>query len=268
MKNKVVIITGASSGIGLACARNFASKGARVVLAARSKSVIEKEANELNDKGLAAIAVRTDVTKAEECKQLIHSTVEKYGQIDVLVNNAGISMRGLFLDLDLSVLERLMKVNFWGAVYCTKFALPYVLKQKGSIIGITSIAGFHGLPGRTGYSASKFALHGFLETLRIEHLKSGLHVMIAAPGFTASNVRKAALGPDGEPQGISPRNESKMMSAEAVAEKIARGILKRRRNIIISAEGMITVFLQRIVPKVLDKLFYNHLSKEPDSPLK
>src|SRR6056297_2194786 len=114
MKNKVVIITGASSGIGLACARNFASKGARVVLAARSKSVIEKEANELNDKGLAAIAVRTDVTKAEECKQLIHSTVEKYGQIDVLVNNAGISMRGLFLDLDLSVLERLMKVNFWG----------------------------------------------------------------------------------------------------------------------------------------------------------
>ena len=268
MKNKVVIITGASSGIGLACARNFASKGADVVLAARTKITIENEANKLVEKGYSALAVQTDVTKEEDCKNLIDRTLSEFNRIDILVNNAGISMRGLFIDLDLSVMEKLMNVNFWGAVYCTKYALPHLIQQKGSVVGITSIAGFHGLPGRTGYSASKFAMHGFLETLRIEHLKSGLHVMIAAPGFTASNVRKAALGPDGNPQGISPRNESKMMSAEAVAEKIARGIVKRRRNIIISAEGMITVFLQRIVPKVLDKLFYNHLSKEPNSPLK
>ena len=161
-----------------------------------------------------------------------------------------------------------MDVNFWGAVYCTKYALPYILKSKGSIVGITSIAGFHGLPGRSGYSASKFALHGFLETLRIENLKNGLHVLIAAPGFTASNVRKAALSADGTPQGESPLNENKLMTAEKVAQKIAKGILNRKRNIIISFEGKITVLLQRVIPKSLDRLFYNHMAKEPNSPFK
>ncbi|MDY6801151.1 MAG: SDR family oxidoreductase [Bacteroidota bacterium] len=268
MKNKVIIITGASSGIGRACALDFAARGAKVVCASRNIEQLKSLENELNNKGYEAFAIKTDVTVEEECKHLIDKTLEKYGKIDILLNNAGISMRALFKDVDLAVIKKLLDVNFWGAVYCTKYALPYILKTKGSIIGITSIAGFHGLPGRSGYSASKFALHGFLETLRIENLKNGLHILIAAPGFTESNVRKSALSADGTPQGESPLNEKKLMPAEKVAKKIANGIIKRKRNIIISFEGKISVLLQRVIPKSLDRLFYNHMAKEPNSPFK
>ncbi len=268
MKNKVVIITGASSGIGKACAIDFAARGAKVVCASRNIEHLRALENELKNKGYDAFAVKTNVAIEQECQMLVKKTLEKYGKIDILLNNAGISMRALFKDVDLAVIKKLMDVNFWGAVYCTKYALPYILKSKGSIVGVTSIAGFHGLPGRSGYSASKFALHGFLETLRIENLKNGLHVLIAAPGFTESNVRKSALSADGTPQGESPLNEKKLMSAEKVAQQIAKGILKRKRNIIISFEGKISVLLQRVIPKSLDRLFYNHLAKEPNSPFK
>ncbi|HKL09508.1 MAG TPA: SDR family oxidoreductase [Bacteroidales bacterium] len=268
MKNKVAIITGASSGIGKACVYEFASRGAKVVCASRNIEELKTLENDLNQKGYDVFAVKTDVSKEEECKHLIDKTLEKYGKIDILLNNAGISMRALFKDVDLAVIKKLIDVNFWGAVYCTKYALPYILQSKGSIVGITSIAGFHGLPGRSGYSASKFALHGFLETLRIENLKNGLHVLIAAPGFTASNVRKSALSANGTPQGESPLNEKKLMPAEKVAQKIAKGITKRKRNIIISFEGKISVLLQRVIPRSLDRLFYNHMAKEPNSPFK
>jgi short-subunit dehydrogenase len=268
MKNKVIIITGASSGIGRACAFDFAARGAKVVCASRNIEQLKALENELKNKGYEAFAIKTDVTVEEECKHLIDKTLEKYGKIDVLLNNAGISMRALFKDVNLAVIKKLLDVNFWGAVYCTKYALPYILKTKGSIVGITSIAGFHGLPGRSGYSASKFALHGFLETLRIENFKTGLHILIAAPGFTESNVRKSALSADGTPQGESPLNEKKLMPAEKVAKKIAKGIIKRKRNIIISFEGKISVLLQRVIPKSLDRLFYNHMAKEPNSPFK
>ena len=268
MNNKVIIITGASSGIGKACVYEFASRGAKIVCASRNFEELKTIENDLSAKGYDAYAVKTDVTSEKDCQTLINDTLKKYGRIDVLMNNAGISMRALFKDVDFAVLKKLMDVNFWGAVYCTKYALPYILKSKGSVVGITSIAGFHGLPGRSGYSASKFALHGFLETLRIENLKNGLHVLIAAPGFTASNVRKSALSADGKPQGESPLNENKLMTAEKVAQKIAKGILNRKRNIIISFEGKISVLLQRVIPKSLDRLFYNHMAKEPNSPFK
>jgi short-subunit dehydrogenase len=268
MKDKVVIITGASSGIGKACVNDFAARGAKVVCASRNIDELKKIQNNLTQKGYDVFGVKTDVTVEEECKHLIDKTLERYGKIDILLNNAGISMRALFKDVDLAVMKKLMDVNFWGAVYCTKYALPYILQSKGSIAGVTSIAGFHGLPGRSGYSASKFALHGFLETLRIENLKNGLHILIAAPGFTASNVRKSALSADGTPQGESPLDENKLMPAEKVAKKIAKGILHRKRNIIISFEGKLSVFLQRIIPNSLDKLFYNHMAKEPNSPFK
>ncbi|HRR49849.1 MAG TPA: SDR family oxidoreductase, partial [Bacteroidales bacterium] len=192
MKDKVVIVTGASSGIGLAAVKAFASEGAKVVMAARRLDKlleIEKQLSDITE----TLVVKTDVSLEEDCKKLVEQTIKRFGRIDVLVNNAGISMRALFIDLDLSVIKRLMDVNFWGTVYCTKYALPYILKNHGSIIGVISIAGFKGLPARTGYSASKFAIYGFLETLRIEHLKDNLHVMIFAPGFTASNIREEAL---------------------------------------------------------------------------
>jgi len=184
----------------------------------------------------------------------------------VLINNAGISMRGLFQDTSLDVLHKLMDTNFWGTVYCTHYALPHLLKKKGSVVGISSIGGFQGLPGRTGYSSSKFAMHGFLETLRVEHLKNGLHVMIAAPGFTSTNVRKSALGPDGLSQGESPRDENKMMTPDKVAKIIAQGVKRRKRLIIMTGEGKLTVFIRRLAPKLIDKITYRVMAREPDSP--
>lgn len=268
LQDKVVIVTGGSSGIGKACTEVFAEKKAKVVFCARRDKKLKEIETGLNQKGFNVSAVKIDVTKEEECKKLIDYTLEKYGKIDILVNNAGISMRALFKDVDLVVMKKLMDVNFWGTVFCTKFALPHVLKNKGSIIGITSIAGFHGFPARSGYSASKFAMHGFLETLRIEHLKSGLHILIAAPGFTESNIRKSALIANGEHQGITPLNEHKLMSAKMVANSILKGVIKRKRNIIISFEGKFSVLLQRVIPKSLDKIFYYYVAREPDSPLK
>ncbi len=170
--------------------------------------------NQINEESGEAFYVITDVTNEADCKHLISETIKKYGTVHILVNNAGVSMRATFPDVDLSVLHRLMNVNFWGTVYCTKYALPYLIEQKGSLVGISSVAGFHGLPGRTGYSASKFAIHGFLETIRIENLKKGLHVMIIAPGFTESEIRVHALTANGKEQGESPRDEHSLMPAE------------------------------------------------------
>lgn len=266
MKGKIVIITGASSGIGLACAKEFSKRGAKLVLAARNTEKLDTIKKEIEKNGGEVISIKTDVSIEADCINLINKTVEQYGSIDVLINNAGISMRALFADLDLSVIKQLMDINFWGTVYCTKYALPYLLKNKGSVAGISSIAGFKGLPGRTGYSASKFAMQGFLETLRIENLKTGLHVLIAAPGFTASNIRKTALASDGSMQGETPRDEDKMMTAEEVAIHIANAIEKRKRTLLLTTQGKMTVLLNKFFPKFMDKMVYNHMAKEPDSP--
>ncbi len=269
MQNIVVVITGASSGIGLALAKEYAQRGSKLVLAARSVDKLKEIEAEFKNKGIEAISVATDVSKEEDCKNLIEQTVNTYKRIDILINNAGISMRALFKDVDLNVLKQLMDVNFWGTVYCTKYALPYLLESKGSVTGISSIAGFIGLPARTGYSASKYAMHGFLETLRVENLKTGLHVLIAAPGFTASNIRKTALSTDGSAQGETPRNEDNMMSAEEVAKHVANAIQKRKSTLILTfIEGKLTVWLKKWMPRLLEKLTYNHMAKEPDSPLK
>ena len=268
MKNKVVIITGASSGIGYACAWEFASKGASVVLAARNEELTDKLAADLMLKGHDAYSWRTDVSVEDDCRKLIDATISKYGRIDVLINNAGISMRALFHEVDIDVLKKVMDINFWGTVYCSKYALPHLIESRGTIAGISSIAGFHGLPGRTGYSASKFAMIGFLEALRIENMKKDLHVLVAAPGFTSSNIRKTALAANGSPQGESPRHEDRLMPAEEVARHIYNAIKKRKRSLILSNEGRSTVLLKRLAPALLDKLIYYNLAREPDSPFK
>ncbi|HSO77643.1 MAG TPA: SDR family oxidoreductase [Bacteroidales bacterium] len=267
-KDKVVIVTGASTGIGNAIAREFAQNGSRVMLAARSADKLASLESEIREKGFEASFCVTDVTREEDCRRLIETTVTKYGTVHILINNAGISMRALFNDVDLSVLRRLMDVNFWGTVYCTKYALPYLLENKGSVVGVSSVAGFHGLPGRTGYSASKFAMHGFLETIRIENLKEKLHVMIIAPGFTTSEVRKHALTANGAEQGTSPREEGSMMTPEHVARWVLKGIKKKKRNKILTWEGRFTALLQRIIPDVVDYVYYLEMKKEPESPLK
>lgn len=267
LNGKVAIITGASSGIGLACAIELAENGATVILASRNISKLNNIVEELLIKGHKAIAVKTDVSVEDDCKKLINLTVEKFGRIDIIINNAGISMRALLEDVDTKVIRQLMEVNFFGTVYCTKYALPFLLKTKGSVVGITSIAGYCGLPGRSGYSASKFAIRGFLETIRVENIYNGLHVMIVAPGFTATNIRYSALTADGKPQGISPRNESKMMTAQQVAKKIAKGILQRRRSLIMTSEGKLSIIARKIFPSLTDKILLLYMAKEPDSTL-
>jgi short-subunit dehydrogenase len=177
-------------------------------------------------------------------------------------------MRAVFETLELKVLHNLMNTNFWGTVYCTKYALPWLLKTKGSVVAISSIAGYTPLPGRTGYSASKFAIHGFLQTLRIENLKKGLHVMIAAPGYTTSNIRKAALTGDGSLQAETPRDEEKMMSAEKVAYYVTNGVEKRKRSVILTTQGVLAVFLYRYFPSLMDRIIYKSIAKEADSPFK
>lgn len=268
MKNKSIIITGASSGIGRALAYEMASRGANLTLGARSREKLETIAGELKKNGTGVIVVPTDVSVENDCKNLILSAREKYGKIDVLINNAGLSMRALFETTELQVIRKLMDVNFWGTVYCTKYALPYLLESRGSVVGISSIAGYKGLPGRTGYSASKFAMHGFLETLRIENLKKGLHVLIACPGFTASNIRNTALNESGDQQGESPRDEAKMMTAEEVAKHITHAIKRRKNTLILTSQGKMTVLLNKFFPKLMDRMVYDHMAKEPDSPFK
>lgn len=267
-REKVVIVTGASSGIGEAIAKEFAKNGSKVVLAARSEENLSRIADEIKRAGHEAFYVVTDVSLEDDCRNLIEKTVEKYGTVNILVNNAGISMRALFDDVDLNVLHRLMDINFWGTVYCTRYALPYLVANKGSLIGVSSVAGFHGLPGRTGYSASKFAMHGFLETVRIENLKKGLHVMIIAPGFTATEIRKHALNADGSEQGKSPLNEGTLDTPEYVAKWVLKGIRKKKRNKILPLTGKLTALFQRIVPEFVDRAYYNEFAKEPESPFK
>jgi short-subunit dehydrogenase len=266
LKNKVIIITGASSGIGMAAAQEFINQGCRVVIAARRIELLNEF--EATCPTASILSVKCDVSVEEDCKNLINKTIDKFGQIDVLVNNAGISMRAMFRDLDLKVIKNLMDVNFWGTVYCTKYALPHLLKSEGSVVGVISIAGYKGLPARTGYSASKFAIYGFLDTLRIEHLKDNLHVMIFAPGFTASNIREQALVADGTQQGETPRDESKMMSAVKCAEYLVNGVKKRKAEIILTPIGKFLVILNKFFPRLVDRLEYNYMKKEPNSPLK
>jgi short-subunit dehydrogenase len=266
MKDKVVVITGASSGIGEALARKYASEGSRLVLAARRIDRLESLKAELA--GCEIMAVQADVAIESDCQRMISMAVEKHGRIDILVNNAGISMRALFGEVNLDVIKRLMDVNFWGTVYCTRYALPYLIRSRGSVVGVISIAGHIGLPGRTGYAASKFAVRGFLDTLRIENLRNGLHVLVAAPGFTASEVRMAALNALGDQQGETPRDESKMMSAGACASHIYNAVKKRKRKLILTSQGKLSVILGFMFPSLLDRLAYNHMAKEPDSPFK
>ena len=267
MQKKVVVITGASSGIGRALAMKYAKEGFNLVLAARRIERLEELKEKLTN--VEVLAVKTDVTSQEDCKKLIEKAIEKFGTIHILINNAGISMRASIEDVELSVLKKLMDVNYWGTVYCTKFALPYILKERGSIVGVISTGGYIGLPGRTGYSASKFAVRGFLDTVRIEYLRAGLHVLVAAPGFTASEIRKTALTKNGKQQGETPRNESKMMSAERCANIMYRAIKNRRRKMIISFwDGKFVVLIHKLWAWLIDQVIYQFFKNEPDSPLK
>ena len=268
MKNKVVIITGATSGIGKACAIAFGQAGCKVVIVGRNPERLAATSAELAQLNIEHLLVEADVSKETDAARIAEATIKRFGRIDILINNAGISMRALFEDAELDVIRRVMDVNFYGTVYATKFALPYIIAAKGSVIGVSSVAGYRGLPGRTGYSASKFAMQGFLEALRTELLPKQVHVLVACPGFTASNIRNTALAANGQAQGESPRDEDKMMTAEEVAGQILKATIYRKRDLIITVQGKFTVLMNKFFPAIMDKLVFNHMKKEKDSPFK
>ena len=263
---KTVIITGASSGIGKALALELLNQGAQVAICGRDENKLRKFEQLVQHTNL--FAVRADVSIEEDCKLLVEKTIARFGKLDVLINNAGISMRALFEEVDLSVLKQSMDINFWGTVYCCKYALPHILATKGSIAGISSIAGYKGLPCRTGYSSSKFAMQGFLESLRIEMLERGVNVLWISPGFVASNIRNTALNASGKAQTETPLDESKLMSAEVCAARILQAIAKRKRTLIMSLQGKMTVWMNKFFPGFVDRQVFKHFANEPDSPLK
>jgi dehydrogenase/reductase SDR family protein 7B len=266
MNGKVVIITGGSSGIGKALAAEFGMRGSRVMITGRNGYNLEKAVSELSAKGVDVIGFRGDVGIEDDNRRMAEEALERFGTIDILVNNAGITMRALFEEADMDVVRKVMDTNFFGTVYATKYCLPEIIRNKGSIIGVSSIAGFRGLPGRTGYSASKFALNGFLEALRLELVPKGTHVLTACPGFTSTNIRIKALTKNGATQGASPREEANMMSAEDCAHYIYAATVKRKRTLVLTTQGKLTVFMNKWLPGLVDRAVFNFMSKEPNSP--
>lgn len=267
MKNQVVLITGGTSGIGKALAVYFGERGSRIAFTGRDASRNQETENELRAKGMEVMGIEADAASEIDQRRAVVETVNRYGKIDVLINNAGISMRALFSELELSVFQRVMDTNFWGTVYATKAALPYLIRSKGSIVGISSVAGFKGLPGRTAYSASKFAMEGFLDALSLELYRKNVHVLMAYPGFTASRIRENALTHDGTVQGESPRQEEKMMQPEEVAAQIYEAVRTKKRRLVMTTEGKLTWWLNKFLPDFVSKKVYQKMAAEPGSNL-
>jgi short-subunit dehydrogenase len=260
--NKVVVVTGGSEGIGKALVELLLESGARVATCARNYEKLYEL--QTTNAGRPLHAETADVSKESDCRSFINSVLNTFGTIDILINNAGVSMRALFKDLELDTLRTLMDVNFWGTVYCTKFALKEIIKNKGTIAAVSSPAGFRGLPGRTGYSASKFAVNGFLEALRTEVLDDGVNVIWVSPGFTSSNIRNVALDKNAKPQKENPMDEDKLMSAEECAGYILKAIEKRKRTLVLTFLGKSSAFISKFFPGLADKMVKNYYFKNGD----
>jgi short-subunit dehydrogenase len=254
-KDKVVMITGASSGIGRELAHQLAAQGAWLSLAARDAQRLETVVIECRTLGGKAIAVRTDVSDPAQCEAWVRKTIEHFQGIDVLVNNAGITMWANFADIqDLDIPEKIMRVNYLGSLYCTHFALPYLEQTKGLIVGISSLTGKTGVPTRSAYAASKHAMAGFFDSLRIELAPSGVGVSMIYPGFVASEVRQRAFGPDGKPLGESPVKEGEVMPVEVCARLIVRAMSRRQRELVMTLRGKLGLWLKLIAPALVDRI--------------
>lgn len=259
-KDKVVVVTGGTDGIGKALVDALIREGARVATCGRNHDKIYRLQSEYPSAYLHTMLA--DVSSENDCRRFIESTIKQFGGIDILINNAGISMRALLRETSIEVIKTVMDINFYGSVYCTKYALESLIRRKGTIVGVSSIAGYRGLPGRSGYSASKFALQGWLESIKTEMMAEGVHVMWVCPGFTSSNIRVAALDKNANEHGRTPMDESKMMSAEECADRILRAISKKKRTLVLTFTGKRTVFMQKFLPKLADRLTYKFFFKD------
>jgi short-subunit dehydrogenase len=254
VKDKVVVITGASKGIGAELARQLAAQGAKLVLAARDLADLEKVAAECRKAGGQATAIRADVTQDRDCAAIMTGAALAYERIDILVNNAGATMWARFDEIeDVSILDRIMQVNFMGAVRCTKHALPYLKQSHGLIVGIASLTALTGVPTRSGYAASKHAMRGFFDSLRIELMGTGVDVTMIYPGFVDTGIRENSAGPDGKPIGHVPVRLD-MMSVEECARITVAAIEARKREVVMTARGKMGVWLKLVAPGVVDRM--------------
>ena len=254
-----VVITGASDGIGAELARQYAAQrpAPRLVLAARNPDTLAAVAEECRRHNAEVLVVPTDVAEEAQCRALIQQAVDTFGGIDVLVNNAGVSAQALFSEVQaehLAWYEQLMRVNLWGSVWCTHAALPHLKARRGRIVAVSSLAGLVGVPGRTAYSASKFAMTGFFEALRAELQSSGVSVTTAYPGVVATRIRYHGYNARGEAAGSSGLKEEGAMSVEECARLILHGSLQRRREVVMTARGKIGRFLKLLAPGLVERM--------------
>ncbi|MFM7327480.1 MAG: SDR family oxidoreductase [Bacteroidota bacterium] len=268
MKDKVVVITGGTSGIGRALAATFGKHGSKVFITGRNQEALDKTVAELSAEQIIVRGILADAASEADNKRMIEIVIAAEGRLDVMICNAGISMRALFEEVTLDAFRKVMDINFYGTVYATKYALPHLLASSGSLVGISSINGRRSTPARSAYSASKFAMEGFMETIRTEVMDRGVHVLSVCPGFTASEIRKKALNAEGQQQLNSPREESSLMSAEEVAGLVYRAVIARKRDLVITLQGKVAVWLNKLFPALADRIVYNVMKKEAGSPVK
>jgi NAD(P)-dependent dehydrogenase (short-subunit alcohol dehydrogenase family) len=256
--NRVVVITGGSDGIGAEIARQLAGKEGRsvaLVLAARDQQKLDQVAGQCVALGAQALALRTDVSEQDQCRRLIAAAVERFGCIDVLINNAGRSAHALFEDVpDLAWYEELMRINLWGSVWCTQAALPHLRSSRGRIVAVSSLAGLVGVPGRTAYSASKFAMTGFFEALRAELKGVGVSVTTAYPGVVDTRIRYRGFNALGQEAGRSGLSEEGAMPVEACARLIVDGMEKRKREVVMTGKGKLGRLLKLLAPGLVEKM--------------
>lgn len=257
--NKVVVVTGGTDGIGKALVEALLNMGAKVATCGRNYDKLYQLQSQHPSAALHTMVA--DVSSENDCRRFMETTIKFFGGVDILINNAGISMRAVLKDVSMDAIRKVMDINFYGAVYCTKYALQSIIERKGTIVGVSSIAGYRGLPGRSGYSASKYALQGWLEAVKTELLYDGVHVMWVCPGFTTSNIRNAALNKDAEAHGETPMDEGSMMSAEECAGHVLKAVRKKKRTLVLTFTGKRTVFLNKFFPRLADKLVYKFFFK-------
>jgi short-subunit dehydrogenase len=261
-RDKVVVITGASDGIGAQLARSLAEQGAALVLAARRTEALDRVANECRAKSAKVLTVRTDVGIEDDCKNLIEQGVAQFGSIDVLVNNAGVSGHAMFEEVtDFKWYEDMMRVNFFGSLWRTRYALPHLKKTRGLIVGVSRLAGKIGVPGRTAYSPSKFAMAGFFDALRIELRESGVDVTMIYPGVVATQIRYHGYGADGKPAGKSGLEEKDAMSVEECVDQMLAAMASRKRELVMTAKARIGLWLKLLAPKKVDDMALAALKK-------
>jgi short-subunit dehydrogenase len=262
-RGKSVIVTGASTGIGRGLSEELAARGARLSLAARDAATLAEVAARCRAVGGEAIAVATDVADPESCRRLVDETVRAFGGVDALVNNAGISMWARFEQVtDLSIYDRLMQVNYLGAVYCTHFALPHLRARGGLLVAVASLTARTAVPTRTGYAASKHAMQGFFDSLRIELRGSGVDVLVVSPGFVATDLRVRSLGADGRPREATEEGRG-MMSVEECSRRIARAMERREREVVMTARARFGLWLRLLAPGLLDALAARAVGERP-----